>query len=315
MRCPQVGDEFAGVDFNSLRGEILTDTRHIPLEDRPRGRVRLRMYDLGEIYQRNVAIPVEDVVGRQIAVDPLILEKQVNVKDDAVKQWMCFVGVERHRVEGRRGEIQVSHISHQDGVLLHRVRLGDIRSCCVENLQCLEFVGDPRLVTQTFAVIRTFLHGVEIAIVVNDMTRGIEVDTSRAVLLVILEVTQHAWTIDLRSDKLAACCLTTAAQIDRGLLAAFESAQDIGDPLMFIEFAERLEQPALFETCGFVSEIEAAAGVILAFKKLGAACTDNLEVPLGEALSALAFVQEIIYLFVIIKIFKEIDVVIIIHTY
>ena len=71
VRCPQVGGEGAGVTVHSLRSEVLAHARHIAQEDRPRGWIRFGECHLRKIYQRDVAVPVEDVVGGQVAVNPL----------------------------------------------------------------------------------------------------------------------------------------------------------------------------------------------------------------------------------------------------
>ncbi len=80
VRCPQIGGEMAGIDLHALRGKVLAHARHVAQEDHPRRRVRFGIHHLRKVDQGDVTVPVQDVVRRQIAVDPLVGEEQVQVK-------------------------------------------------------------------------------------------------------------------------------------------------------------------------------------------------------------------------------------------
>src|SRR5687767_15872275 len=103
MRSPQFSGQLASADFQSLRCKVLTDARYIALEDIPCSGIGFRWYHLREIDQRDVSIPIQDVICRQVAVDSLFREEQVNIPNDAIKQGSHFLRLERYGVERGRG--------------------------------------------------------------------------------------------------------------------------------------------------------------------------------------------------------------------
>src|SRR5690606_13476057 len=103
----------------------------------------------------------------------------------------------------------------------------------------------------------------------NDVPTFIQILASRAVLPIVLEVSQRARAIDLRSNQRSLDGGPRAAKVDRGLLATFEAHQHITDPLVFIKIAQRLEQPPCLKTRCRIGEIETSAGVILPLQKPG----------------------------------------------
>ena len=61
-------------------------------------------------------------------MDTLVGQKQVNVTDDAFKEWPHLITVESHRVKRRRGVAEISNVAHEDSILLHCVWFGNIRA-------------------------------------------------------------------------------------------------------------------------------------------------------------------------------------------
>lgn len=61
MRSPHVSGNLSRVAAHTLRTEILTDAAHISQEDPVRAAVLVRRYRLGEVYQGDLSLPVQDI--------------------------------------------------------------------------------------------------------------------------------------------------------------------------------------------------------------------------------------------------------------
>ena len=64
VRGPQLGGELSGIAPESLGGEVLADARDVTKEDGPGRGVGFWLYDLGEVDQSDLSIPIQDVVRR-----------------------------------------------------------------------------------------------------------------------------------------------------------------------------------------------------------------------------------------------------------
>src|SRR5512137_2577151 len=98
------------ITLESLRGEVLTNARHVTQEDRPGSGIGFRRHNLREVDQTDIAIPVEDVVRGQVAVNTLTGQEQIYVTDDALEKWVDLIRVESHRVERRRGAAEIANV-------------------------------------------------------------------------------------------------------------------------------------------------------------------------------------------------------------
>src|SRR5215207_6524693 len=103
MRSPQLCGKLARADFQSLCCKVLADACYIALENRPCSRIGFRWYHLREIDQRDISIPVQNVVGREVAMDTMVGQEQVNIPNDAIKQRPHFIRLECYGVERGRG--------------------------------------------------------------------------------------------------------------------------------------------------------------------------------------------------------------------
>src|ERR1051326_2396357 len=71
LRLPEGVHEGYGVAGDALRSEVFADSCDVALEDKGGIRIAAAVGDLGKVNQRDGALPVEDIVGRQIAVNHL----------------------------------------------------------------------------------------------------------------------------------------------------------------------------------------------------------------------------------------------------
>ncbi len=87
----------------------------------------------------------------------------------------------------------------------------------------------------------------------------IQIHTSNAILTIVLEIAKRARAINLRSDKRRIHLRSGLALVYGRFFSAFDSFQNIRDPLVFIEITEGIQQPPLLKTGSFVGELEIAA--------------------------------------------------------
>ena len=69
MTLPQALGDGVAVPHDPLQGEVFADTAHVPLKDAVAVVVALAQSHLGEVDERYLSFPVQDIVGRQVAVD------------------------------------------------------------------------------------------------------------------------------------------------------------------------------------------------------------------------------------------------------
>ncbi len=102
MRSPHLLRKFPGIGMNSLQRKVTADAGDIAQENTPRLRIGLRRHHLWEVNQGDVALPIENVVGGQIAVNAVVGKHQIHVANDSVKKRFCFVPAKGHGIQHRR---------------------------------------------------------------------------------------------------------------------------------------------------------------------------------------------------------------------
>src|SRR5262249_8624148 len=102
-----------------------------------------RVHRLGEINDRNLASPIEDVVGREIAVDAVTGEEQLDVAQDALKERPRLLTRKLYLVQQRRRLGAQTDILHRHAIANLRGGSRHVCSGPVEEPLRLELVGDP----------------------------------------------------------------------------------------------------------------------------------------------------------------------------
>ena len=77
-----------------------------------------RDYRLREVYDCSLAVPVQDVVRRQVAVDEAVGEHQVYVPQYPLKEGACLLPVQPDVDESRCRAFYVAYELHKYGVLI-----------------------------------------------------------------------------------------------------------------------------------------------------------------------------------------------------
>src|ERR1700733_6646206 len=92
--APHASCDAVGIAANPVALEVPAYVGEIAMEQVARTGVEARVDRLREIDDGNRAVPVEDVVGRQIAVDAIEIEPQPHVAQDAFEQWLRLLARE-----------------------------------------------------------------------------------------------------------------------------------------------------------------------------------------------------------------------------
>ena len=189
----------------------------------------------------------------------LVGEQYFDIAHGALEERSGFVRVELHAVQRGGWCFSVADITHQDGIIAAGQRLRHIGACRMQNLHGFELVPDPGGMVQLLAVAGALGHGALHAIVDDIASFDIELPTSLAVQVVVLQVAEAPRAVDLGGDIRMiqpGCCGVRQALVDVGFFAAFQQAQHIADPKLVVILAQRSEQPHAFVTCGLVAEFE-----------------------------------------------------------
>src|SRR5258706_13310211 len=82
---PQVSRDRVRVRLDTIAREVPADALHVAREQRVDLRVVARVERLGEVDDGNLAIVIQDVVRREVAVDAVAGQEQLDVAQDALE--------------------------------------------------------------------------------------------------------------------------------------------------------------------------------------------------------------------------------------
>jgi len=172
-------------------------------------------------------------------VDDVIVQHQRHIVQDAFEERFGLPALQPHGVERRRGQQLIPDETHQDGVFAHLIRLGHIRTGGVQGFQGLELVRQPGLVADLLTVHAALALGFEHAQVDDAVAGLVQHLPIEPVKVILLQVAKLARPENLGCQEGRLDRLTADTLVNRGFLAAFHHAQDVGDPAPLVEAAQR----------------------------------------------------------------------------
>src|ERR1700694_3754611 len=102
-----------------------------------------RVDRLRKIDRDDSALPVKEVVWRQIAMHKMVREPELHVADNLAEYDIRLVATERSAKQHRRGIVLVAEIFHQDSAAGMREDFGHVGARFVERPHGLKLGGDP----------------------------------------------------------------------------------------------------------------------------------------------------------------------------
>ncbi len=192
---------------------------------------------LREVDDRDRAVPVEHVVRRQVRVDAVMGEEEINIPQDALVDAGGRIEVELYSNKNGRWVLDVPEVLHQNhrSYALDRVR--DIGACRTECPECAELVADPGAELVRLAVLRLVAEGAEHARIGASPAR-----TALLVHAIALEAPRLERAVDFRGDEVPIERRMGATAEDDGFLAALDGSDDLDDQVLFDQRSEVLKQ-------------------------------------------------------------------------
>ena len=92
IAAPELLGKLCGLAVNALTGKILADAHNISFQHLLGLRIIGDIHHLRKIDQRNGALPVKNVIGRQIAMNPALLQHEIDIPEHLGKERWRFFG-------------------------------------------------------------------------------------------------------------------------------------------------------------------------------------------------------------------------------
>src|SRR5579884_2865928 len=125
---PQVAGERLSVGLDAVARKVAADALDVAQKQREDVRVVTRIDGLREVDQRHSAIPVEDVVLRQVAVDAMTGQKALNVVHHILEEKLRLFPLQRNLAQQWRRIVHITDILHQYRVTDLEQRSGHART-------------------------------------------------------------------------------------------------------------------------------------------------------------------------------------------
>ena len=237
---------FAWIGFNAKPVEVFADPRHVPQQQVIRMRILPRLHHLREIDEDDVAFPIQNVVGRQIAVNGVMVEHQLHVFHHPLEKRLGFVRFQIDFVQRGRCAIFIADELHQDGA----APLGDgfrhVSAGFVQFKLGAELGSDPHHEVEMLSVAGFFENGRALAPAFNLFALSIAQDAPCFVDGVVFEIAQHPFPVQLGGHQVKTGGRIGRAGIDIGLLTAFHQSGHVGDEGILVKGRDGGDDPVPF---------------------------------------------------------------------
>ena len=94
--------------------EVIADAEQIAFQQLPGVPVLAGIDRLRQVDERRLSIPDQDVVRREIAVDDVAVEEQLDVAHHLTQQFLGLVGIGAVAAQLRRGVVLVADVGHEE---------------------------------------------------------------------------------------------------------------------------------------------------------------------------------------------------------
>src|SRR5436309_2136429 len=238
---PQIrGDPFPRKSESPVL-EPFADPADVALEEGLGVTVLLRVHGLGEVDQGDLALPDQDVVGGEVAVNHIAVEHLLDRPTDLRPERLQLLDVvEPVLVQPRGRRVLVADVAHEDRLARPFDRTGNGRAAG-EELEGLPLAGHPPAALDLSAEPRLLVQGDPDPALLDELAVAVEG--------LVAKVATVQGVVALQRDQvLAGGARVRPAEVDAGLLAVFEGFQDLFDE-PFIE--EVLESFVWQRGCSF----------------------------------------------------------------
>jgi hypothetical protein len=219
---PHVGGELTGRSLHPETLEVFAHPEEIALEQSTGVPILPRVDRLREVDERRLAFPDQDVVRREVAVDDVAIQEQLDVAQYLTEQLPRLIGVRAVAAQLRRGVVLVPDVGHQERPVGSHERSRHVGPGLEQRSEHLPFTIDPDRRRDLLPERRLLLDGDPDPSFLDELAVSVQPFIPERAAIRGVEHLQ-------RGQRLAGRARVRAAQMDGSLLAALDRSDDLGD--------------------------------------------------------------------------------------
>src|SRR5260370_19295349 len=195
---PDLARKVGCVGLHVVEREVLTDALDIAGEEREDIRVVIGIDGLGKVDQRDFALPVENIIGRKVAVNAPVDQGQLDVAHDTGEVARRLLWGEQYITQSGRGLLCRADIFHEYCIAKMREGLRHVGAVFVHDALSLVLVLDPGRVLGG-ATFRAFASSCASTAPVPMLRLAflVALDTAETINGVVAQIAEHPRPIDL----------------------------------------------------------------------------------------------------------------------